>query len=229
MSVLLQSIDSLAQRLGLAANSETLTVALTHSSYAAEHGVESNERLEFLGDAVVDLVVADAIIRLHPELNQGTGSLARSKVVNESSLALAARRLGVGDLVRLGRGELKSHGSERSSLLADAFEALVAALFLERGFEAAREFVLAELGASLDDAAASPEEVDPKSRLRQWSEARGWGVPSYLVTSDGPSHATEFFAAVTVRDEVLGRGSGRSKKVAEAAAALAAWEDRERA
>ncbi len=226
MSVLLPSIETLAHRLRLAPDSELLTVALTHSSYAAENDVESNERLEFLGDAVVDLVIADAIIRLHPELNQGTGSLARSKVVNEASLALAARELGVGELVRLGRGEQKAHGGQRSSLLADAFEALVAALFLERGFEAARTFVLDELGTALNAAAASPEEVDPKSRLRQWSESQGWGVPEYAVHAEGPSHATQFDATVLVNGQALGTGHGRSKKSAEAAAAHAAWEAR---
>jgi ribonuclease-3 len=226
VSIALSSIELLAQQLGLRADSELLTVALTHSSYAAENHVESNERLEFLGDAVVDLVIADAIIREHPELNQGTGSLARSKVVNESSLANAAASLGVGELVRLGRGEQKSDGASRPSLLADAFEALVAALYLEAGYERAREFVLVQLGDALSAAAAAPEEVDPKSRLRQWCEARGYKIPHYDVRSEGPSHATHFEAVVTVNGEVAAVGQGRSKKAAEVAAALAAWEAR---
>jgi ribonuclease III len=226
VSVLLSSIDTLAHRLGLAPESATLMVALTHSSYAAEHGVESNERLEFLGDAVVDLVVADAIIHDHPELNQGTGSLARSKVVNEPALADAARVLGIGEFVRLGKGEFKSHGSERPGLLADAFEAIVAAVFIERGFEAAREFVMAQLGPALRSAAATPEDVDPKSRLRQWCESRGDALPDYEVDATGPSHATEFTATVRVNGVALGVGTGRSKKSAEAAAARAAWDAR---
>lgn len=226
MSVLLSSVDTLAQRLGLSPDSPTLLVALTHSSYAAEHGVESNERLEFLGDAVVDLVVADAIIRDHPELNQGTGSLARSKVVNETSLADAARALGVGDVVRMGKGERKAHGAERPGLLADAFEAIVAAIYLERGFDAAREFVLGQLGTVLRAAAAAPDEVDPKSRLRQYCEARGLPAPHYDLEATGPSHATHFVATVSVDGVVLASGSGRSKKAAEAAAARSAWEAR---
>jgi ribonuclease-3 len=229
VSVLLPSLEILARRLGLAPDSELLRVALTHSSYAAENGVESNERLEFLGDAVVDLVVADAIIREHPELNQGTGSLARSKVVNEASLARAAAELGVGEVMRLGRGETKSHGASRPSLLADAFEALVAALYLERGFEAARQFVLDQLRGALSEAAAAPEDVDPKSRLRQWCEANAAPLPEYAVSSQGPSHATEFVATVSVGGRVAGVGHGRSKKAAEAAAARVAWEARERA
>ncbi len=226
MSIALSSMEHLAQRLGLAADCELLAVALTHSSYAAEHHVESNERLEFLGDAVVDLVIADAIIREHPELNQGTGSLARSKVVNESSLATAASLLGIGELVRLGRGEQKADGAKRPSLLADAFEAVVAALYLERGYDAAREFVIEQLRDVLALAAAAPEEIDPKSRLRQWCETRGLGVPYYEVSSDGPSHATQFDATVFVDGNVAASGTGRSKKAAEVAAALAAWEAR---
>jgi ribonuclease-3 len=226
VSLLLPSIDLLAQRLGLPADSELLATALTHSSFAAEHSVESNERLEFLGDAVVDLVVADAIITQHPELDQGTGSLARSRVVNEASLARAAARLQLGDFVRLGRGERKSHGEGRPSLLADAFEAVVAAIYLERGFLAARTFVLEHLAETLAEAAASPEDVDPKSRLRQWSEGRGSGLPVYEVIADGPSHAMTFAATVRVGGLVLGAGRGRSKKAAELDAARAAWEAR---
>jgi ribonuclease-3 len=214
--------DSLAARLGLAPDSSLLLTALTHSSYAAEHGVESNERLEFLGDAVVDLVVADAIIVGHPELNQGTGSLTRSKVVNEASLAEAAKKLGLGDAVRLGRGEMKSGGSERPGMLADAFEAVVAALYLESGFAAARAFVLAELGDVLEEAAAFPQDVDPKSRLRQWCESRGRPIPEYGVEATGPSHDTSYHAWVIIEGDVVGEGTGRSKKAAEAAAARTA-------
>jgi len=227
VSLLLPSTEDIARRVGLGPDSHLLEVALTHSSYAAENGVESNERLEFLGDAVVDLVVADAIIRDHPELDQGTGSLARSRVVNESSLAQAAAELGLGDAVRMGRGERKSNGARRPGLLADAFEAVVAAVYLELGFESARDFVLELLGESLAEAAASPEEVDPKSRLRQWSESRGLGAPTYDVVSQGPSHATEFEATVRVAGLVSGVGRGRSKKAAEVAAAKTAWEGRD--
>lgn len=226
MSDLLSATDALARRLGLASDAPLLRTALTHSSYAAENGVVSNERLEFLGDAVVDLVVTDAIIRDYPSLDQGTGSLARSKVVNEATLAEAAERLGVAHAVLLGRGEQKSQGAFRPSQLADTFEALVAAVYLDRGYEAARDFVLGELGDALRDAAATPDEVDPKSRLRQWAEARGLGAPTYRVDGEGPSHATLFAAQVFVNGVLAGTGSGRSKKAAEVAAALAAWEGR---
>jgi ribonuclease III len=218
------SLEPLAHRLGLSADSAALAVALTHSSYAAEHDCDSNERLEFLGDAVVDLAVADLIVTRYPELNEGTGSLVRSRVVNEASLARAARRLDIAPYVKLGRGEVKSRGHERSSLLADAFEAIVAALYLERGFEAAKDFVHEALGDALASAATDPGEVDPKTRLRQWADAHGLGEPTYEVTGEGPAHATTFEATVIIDGRPRGVGRGPSKKAAEAAAARTAYE-----
>ena len=206
--------------------SELLALAVTHSSYAAEHDCRSNERLEFLGDAVVDLAVADLIVNEYPELDEGTGSLVRSRVVNEASLARAAQRLNLGDFIRIGRGEVKSRGLERPSLLADAFEAIVAALYLERGFDAAKTFVQASLGEDVASAALSPDDVDPKTRLRKWSEAGGHGVPVYDVTSDGPAHEMSFEATVSIAGQLRGNGKGKSKKIAETQAALAAWERR---
>ena len=223
------SLEPLARRLGLSAESETLAVALTHSSYAAEHGCESNERLEFLGDAVVDLAVADLIVSLYPDLNEGSGSLVRSRVVNEASLARAARDLDIASHVRLGRGEIKSRGHERPSLLADAFEAVVAALFLDLGYPAARDFVLDALGEAVASASLNPGEVDPKTRLRQWADAQGLGEPLYEVESEGPAHATTFQASVLIDGRVRGVGHGRSKKAAEASAARAAFEASQRA
>jgi ribonuclease-3 len=200
-----------------------LAVALTHSSYAAEHECESNERLEFLGDAVVDLAVADLIVTAYPELNEGSGSLVRSRVVNESSLAEAATRLDLASAMRIGRGVRKEHGLERPSLLADAFEALVAAVYLEQGYDAAKSFVHATLGEAVADAASRPGDSDPKTRLRQWSEANGLGTPQYDVTSSGPSHDATYRAVVRIARRAMGTGEGRSKKSAEASAAEDAW------
>jgi ribonuclease-3 len=223
VSSLLSPLDALGQRVGLASTSPTLELALTHSSYAAEHGVESNERLEFLGDAVVDLAVADLIVTSYPTLNEGSGSLVRSRVVNERSLANAALRLDLASAMRIGRGVAKENGLARPSLLADAFEAVVAAIYLERGYEVAKAFVHDALGEDVAAAALQPDEVDPKARLRQWAEANGHGTPEYHVTSRGPSHDATYVASV----EVNGRratGEGRSKKSAEANAAERAWE-----
>jgi len=227
VSLLRSSRDSLAEQLGLSPGSALLSVALTHSSYAAEHDCPSNERLEFLGDAVVDLAVADLIVTQYPLLDEGSGSLVRSRVVNEASLAGAARRMDLATFIRVGRGEVKSNGLERASLLADAFEAVVAAIYLERGYDAAKQFVQDTLGDDVDAAAQRPDDVDPKTRLRQWAEASGLGTPVYDVAADGPAHQTTFEATVRVGTALAAQGSGRSKKSAETQAARAAWERRD--
>jgi ribonuclease-3 len=227
VSLLLSPLDSLAEQLGLGPGSALLAVAVTHSSYAAEHDCDSNERLEFLGDAVVDLAVADLIVTEYPTLDEGSGSLVRSRVVNEASLAGAALRMDLGSFIRVGRGEVKSHGLERPSLLADAFEAVVAALYLERGYEAAKTFVHDMLRDDVDAAAQRPDDVDPKTRLRQWAEATGLGTPVYEVAAQGPAHQTTFDATVQVGPSLRAQGSGRSKKSAETQAARAAWERRD--
>jgi ribonuclease-3 len=214
--------DAVAARLGLDPASPRLLTALTHSSYAAEHGVESNERLEFLGDAVVDLAVADLIVTRHPELNEGSGSLVRSRVVNEAALANAARELDLGAVMRVGRGVKKELGTERPSLLADAFEAIVAALYFERGYDVAKEFVHEALARDVTQAALEPSDVDPKTRLRQWAESHGLGIPRYEVVADGPAHSTTYVATVRVGD-LVAVGEGRSKKSAEGQAARSAW------
>jgi len=207
--------------------SDVLGVAVTHSSYAAEHACASNELLEFLGDAVVDLAVADLIVTAYPTLNEGSGSLVRSRVVNEASLARAAQRLGLASCVRVGRGEVKSHGLERPSLLADAFEAVVAALYLDRGYDAAKLFVQSALADDVAEAAKSPDDPDPKTRLRQWSEANGLGVPHYEISGRGEAHEMIFEATVSLGSTLRATGAGRSKKSAETEAAKAAWERRD--
>jgi ribonuclease-3 len=208
---------------GLSPASDILSVALTHSSYAAEHGCESNERLEFLGDAVVDLAATDLIFTAYPNLNEGAGSLTRSRVVNMESLAEAATRLDLASAMRVGRGVKKEHGLERPSLLADAFEALVAAIYLEKGYDAAKSFVQATLADAVDEAAARRGELDPKTRLRQWSEANGLGTPEYEIESSGASNNLTFFAVVRIANRRVGHGEGTSKKGAEARAADDAW------
>jgi ribonuclease-3 len=218
-------LDNVAELLGLAPTSPLLLTALTHSSYAAEHDIESNERLEFLGDAVIDLAIADLIVTGYPDLNEGTGSLVRSRVVNEAALAKAARALELGDVLRVGKGVLKENGSERPSLLADAFEAVVAALYLERGYEVAKSFIHAQLDDDVQVASLKPGDVDPKTQLRQWAEAQGIGTPDYEVTSKGPSHAIIFVATVRVGATIVASGEGRSKKGAEAQAARVAWRE----
>ena len=224
MGLLLSPLDGLAEQLGMAPTSDALLVALTHSSYAAEHECESNERLEFLGDAVVDLAIADLIISRYPELDEGGASLVRSRVVNESTLARAARRLELTKYLRVGRGVHKENGVERPSLLADAFEAVVASIYLERGYESAREFVQSALASDVARAALRPTDADPKTRLRQWAEASGRGEPQYVLDAEGPAHDVRFTARVFVAGAELASGEGPSKKAAEARAAERAME-----
>jgi ribonuclease III len=220
---MVSSLDTVAERVGLVSSSPALLTALTHSSYASEHDVESNERLEFLGDAVVDLAIADLIVTRYPELDEGTGSLVRSRVVNEAALARAAKVIDLGPALRVGRGVKKENGSERPSLLADAFEAVVAAIYLENGYDTAKLFVQEALADDVATASAAPGDVDPKTLLRQWAEATGRGTPVYDVISEGPSHDVTFIATVRVGGVAVASGEGRSKKSAEATAAQAAW------
>jgi len=219
----LPDVAALALQLGLAPGSSALRQALTHSSYAAEHDGQSNERLEFLGDAVVNLAVADYIVGRYPLVNEGAASVLRSRVVNEDSLAAAARELSLGDLLFLGRGVLKERGHERSSLLADTFEAVVAAVYLESGYDAARDVVVRYLESTIV-AASHDDSLDPKTRLKRWAESQGLGTPEYEVVASGPSHDTTFVATVSV-GAIVARAQGPSKKRAEANAAAVAWEE----
>lgn len=150
--------------------------------------------------------------------------MLRARVVNEDALAEAARALSLGDVLRVGKGVIKERGTERPSLLADAFEAVVAAVYLDNDFPAAKLFVLEMLGGAITQATATDLLMDAKTRLRQWSELEALGEPHYEVRADGPSHDVTFYATVTVGD-IVATGSGRSKKKAELAAAQAAWEE----
>lgn len=218
----MRDIAALAVRLGLAPGSPALRQALTHSSYAAEHETESNERLEFLGDAVVGLAVADYIVGRFPQVNEGAASVIRSRVVNEGSLAAVARDLGLGESMRLGRGVVKERGNERDSILADVFEAVVAAVYLEAGYEAARDVVVHFLEGAIVDASRAGDTLDAKTRLRHWCEEHGVDAPEYDVISSGPSHDVTFRATVRVGDVAVS-AEGPSKKRAEANAAALAW------
>ena len=217
-------LGAFARLVGLESTSATLREALTHASYAAEHESASNERLEFLGDAVVDLAVAHHIVATYPEFNEGHASVLRSHVVNEAVLASAARDIGLASVLKVGRGVLKEQGLERSSILADAFEAVVAAIYLERGFPAAKNFIESVLAERIAEAARTGSTLDPKTRLRQWAQLQGFDAPVYQVEAQGPSHDMVFVASVRV-GAVIACGSGTSKKRAEAAAAVAAWEE----
>ena len=218
------AVEALADKLGLPADSAQLAVALTHSSYLAEHGGVCNERLEFLGDAVLDLAVTDLIVREHPELDQGTGSFTRAMVVNEASLADVARTLNIGEALRVGRGTRQQGVNDSDGIMADAFEAVLAALFLERGYSAAHDFVRRHLGARIGQAATHLDDHDPKTTLKDELAAHGRAHPHYDITETGPPNDRRYRATVVVDGTVLAHATARSKKQAEREAAHAALE-----
>ena len=215
---------ALAERLGWSFRDPALLeLALTHRSFATEHGTRAHyERLELLGDAVLGLLVAEWLYRRYPELLEGELSRRKSFLVSASVLAKLADRLGIGELLRLGVGEERSRGRRKPSLLADAFEAVLGALFLDGGLSAARaavEPLLAALAAENPRMAAA----DAKTELQELVQARGWTLPLYTVTAEtGPEHEKSFAVQCTVEAQLLGVGQGRSKKQAEQHAARAA-------
>lgn len=202
-----------------------LGLALTHSSYTAEHDDEpSNERLEFLGDAVVGLVLADEMYRRHADFDEGVLTDLRKSVVNAQTLAIAARRLGLGKFVRLGRGESTSGGANKTSILANAFEAVIGAVYLDAGIDVAYDLSLRLLAPEIAGAVPGLRMLDPKTQLQEITAEFGLGVPSYVLEDEGPDHDKTFFAEVLVAGRRRGSGSGRTKKAAEQQAAAEAIE-----
>jgi ribonuclease III len=200
-----------------------LRQALSHRSFCAETPSQpSNERLELLGDAVLGLVVADHLYSSFPELPEGDLARVRAAVVSTTALAPVARALGIGPELLLGRGEESSGGRAKASILADSFEAVIGAVWLAAGFEAARRFVLGLLEPYIAEVASEARLGDPKNRLQELSVQLMLGMPSYVMTERGPDHAKHFVAEAVVAGERLGTGDGTSKKDAERRAAEAA-------
>jgi len=196
-----------------------LDQAVTHASHANERpGIGDNETLEFLGDAVLGLVVTDLLHRRDPEGAEGVKSRRRARLVSAPSLARRAERLGLPDLLRLGRGEEKTGGRGKSALWANAYEAVIAALYLDGGFEVARRFVRGEFAVELKDDEATGG--DPKSALQELLQGRGRPLPRYrVVAEEGPSHARRFRIECRLDDDAVTEGEGSSKKAAEQQAA----------
>lgn len=200
-----------------------LEQALAHRSWCSEQdNAPSNERLEFLGDAVLGLVVARYVYDAYPDLAEGQLAKIRAAVVNTRALAEIGAELHLGDYLLLGRGEESSGGRAKASLLADAAEAVIGSVYLDAGWDAAEALVVRLFGERIRHAAAEPEHFDHKSRLQELAVGQGAGVPEYVVTGSGPDHERHFNAEVLVGGECLGKGEGSSKKDAEQAAALAA-------
>jgi ribonuclease-3 len=216
--------DELQSRIGYRFRDRGLLEhALTHKSRAAEDasgGVSDNESLEFLGDAVLGLVVADALFHQYPNYDEGQKSKIKAAVVSTQSLARHAERLKLGDHLILGRGEEKTGGRFKQALLADGYEALIAALYLDGGLEAAETFLLKELGDAIDEGSAQSFARDHKSALQERLQALGRPLPEYRVSGEaGPDHRKTFSVEVVVNGEVLGTATGRAKKEAEQEAA----------
>jgi ribonuclease-3 len=219
----------LQERLRVTFSDPSLALAaITHKSYLNEHredGGSDNERLEFLGDAVVDLVISHRLMERFPKANEGELSKLRALIVHEEGLARVARQLGLGEVLRLGRGEELSGGAEKSSVLADALEAVVGALYLSEGFAKTLELMDREFQSALDGVAEGKSGADYKTRLQETIQTQRKPSPRYRVlTEKGPDHAKVFEVEVSVAGIPLATGTGKNKKEAEQAAAKAALE-----
>ncbi|WP_437178902.1 ribonuclease III [Kineococcus endophyticus] len=220
-----RDVARLTAALGVEVDAELLLLAMTHRSYAYEHGgLPTNERLEFLGDAVLGLVVTHELYARFADVSEGRLAKLRAAVVNSRALADIARGLDLGAHVRLGKGELGTGGRDKNSILADTMEAVIGATYLSVGMEGAREFVLRLTSPLMDSSERLGAGTDWKTALQELTAAEGLGVPSYAISESGPDHAKNFTADAVVGGTALGNGEGRSKKEAEQKAASAAVE-----
>ena len=199
---------------------ELLDRALTHRSFAYENGgLPTNERLEFLGDSVLGVVVTDTLFRAHPDLSEGRLAKLRAAVVNARALAQVARTIDLGRYIKLGRGEESTGGRNKSSILSDTVEALIGAVYLSGGFESASAVV----HLLMENAARLGAGLDWKTSLQELSAEHSLGVPEYVIEDEGPDHEKTFTAQVKVGATLYGHGTGRSKKEAEQQAAETAY------
>jgi ribonuclease III len=216
--------EVLEQRLGVPIDPPLLERALTHRSFSYENGnVPTNERLEFLGDSVLGLVVTSTLYGNHPDLPEGQLAKFRSHVVNSRALADVARKLRLGEFLRLGKGEEATGGRDKSSILADTMEALIGAVYLDHGLESAAELIHKLFDALIEASAGLGAGLDWKTSLQELTAEHSLGVPAYVVTEDGPDHDKYFSARVRVAEREYPHGRGRSKKVAEQIAAEHAY------
>ncbi|MCA0336458.1 MAG: ribonuclease III [Actinobacteria bacterium] len=218
-------IDHLSEVTDGPVDPEEVRRALTHRSFAYEAGgVPHNERLEFLGDAVLGVIVTQTLYHRHPDLPEGQLAKLRSAVVNMRALAEVGRTLGLGDYLFLGRGEESTGGRDKDSILADAVEAVIGAVHVSRGISGADALVHHLLDPVMAAASHLGAGLDWKTSLQELAAAQGAGAPSYAVHEEGPEHAKTFTAEVLIDGAVEGSGEGRTKKDAEQRAAARAWE-----
>ena len=198
--------------------------AMTHKSFAAEHQLPyDNQRLELLGDAVVQIVLTDYLYRRYTGLQEGDLTKIRSAMVNQDALAQFARDISLGSFLMLGRGELELNGQDRDSTISDAFESLIGAIYLDHGIETATSVFLSILLKNYPDPAECLHEINPKGILQEFTQQKSQGVPQYRVVAvRGPAHAPQYEVEVLIRDKVIARGTAGSHKLAEREAARAA-------
>lgn len=224
----MSDLKSLQERIGYTfADENLLTLALTHPSLANEpaNASQNNQRLEFLGDAVLQLILSEELYAKFPTVGEGLLTKTRAELVNRDSLAEQSTCLDLGNLLLLSKGEEQNGGRSRPSILADAYEAFVGALFLDAGYAAARDLVLRQYADRLEIMDSPTALRNPKGELQELLQAISPEHPSYeLLAVDGPDHDREFEAAVYYRGDEIGRGRGKSKKAAESQAAAAALE-----
>ncbi len=203
---------------------ELLSLALTHRSYAYENGnLPTNERLEFLGDSVLGVIITETLYLTHPDLSEGRLAKLRAAVVNARALADVARTIGVGEHIRLGKGEETTGGRQKSSILSDTVEALIGAVYLSGGFGSAAQLIHLLFDPMLEAAADMGAGLDWKTSLQELSALHELGVPEYVIADEGPDHMKVFTARVRVAERLHGHGVGRSKKEAEQQAAESAY------
>ncbi|NWG15628.1 MAG: ribonuclease III [Chloroflexi bacterium] len=225
-------IDDVQEQIGVQfVNDRLLWQALTHRSYINEHGEAEgdNERLEFLGDAVLDFLVGDMLFQRFPDMPEGHLTRLRSALVRTESLAFLAAEAGLGIHLRMGKGEEAGGGRKRLSNLCAVFEAVTGALYLDQGLEAVRAFILPRVESLIGQVLEEAIDKDARSRLQEWSQAELNKTPAYrTVSATGPDHLKEFVIEVLIGEKVVGRGTGRSKQIAAQAAARDALRSVER-
>jgi ribonuclease-3 len=215
----------LNQALGVELEPSLLQLAFTHRSFAYESASkETNERLEFLGDSVLGLIVTEELYKRYPDFDESRLSPLRSGVVNMRALADIARTLELGNYIRLGKGEEVTNGRDKNSLLADALEALIGAIYLQCGFEKCSEIVCRLIESTINSAVARGAGLDSKTALQELAASLGKGAPEYVVSEEGPDHDKNFTAKAMVAGEALAAGTGKSKREAEQIAARLAYE-----
>jgi ribonuclease-3 len=214
-------LDALCNTLGVEIDRNLLQQALTHRSYAYEHGgIPNSERLELLGDSVLGFVVTEHIYQTLPTLDEGELTKVKNSVVSEKALAFAARQIGLGDHLLLGKGEINTGGRDKPSLLCDVFEAVLGAIYLTAGMPAAKTMVEKFIFPLLADPDALRQQSDPKTRIIEVAQAKKLGDVNYEITHEGPDHDRVFFAKLSIGGNLVCEATGKTKKAAEMEAAV---------